>query len=121
LAGVSYWLAGVLVNSADTDEQALVCVSEPPVSTAPLWKYLRGAYGEWTRITETPGHLFLDFERVDLITFVHVALLSQVKASLFTRTNSLTLYLTPEWLEYNVADAAAANLRAQLLQNGLSR
>jgi hypothetical protein len=49
-----------------------------------LYYRLRQSYGDHRRVEDTPGHLFLEYEAPDLISFLQISVLSGFDAHLIT-------------------------------------
>jgi hypothetical protein len=70
-----------------------------------LYYKLRQACGDHRLLHEAPGHLFLDFETADVVTFIQVALSAGWDFQLLTSEDYARAFVShDEWLELALKD-----------------
>ena len=71
-----------------------------------LYYRLRESYGDRRLLTDAPGHLFLDFEAADLVTFLEVAVLCGWDAHVLPASGYARAFLShDEFVEFAADDA----------------
>lgn len=72
-----------------------------------LYYRLRQSYGDRRQLDEAPGHLFLDYEAVDLVSFIQLAALSGFDAHLIPDATgySRAFVSHDEFVEFSAKDA----------------
>jgi len=87
-----------------------------------LYYRLRQSHGDKRLIHEAPGHLFLDFEEADLISFVEVGLICGWDMYLIPTAGYGRVFVShDEWVEFAMNDPAATEkIRAELDKAGLN-
>lgn len=70
-----------------------------------LYYKLRQSFGEHRLLEEAPGHLFLDFEAADVVTFIQVALAAGWDFQLLTSEDYARAFIShDEWIELALKD-----------------
>jgi hypothetical protein len=96
------WLCRFISSCLDPRESCLLWVSEwgvwPSSENWHLYYRVRQSYADQRLLHEAPGHLFLDYEDADLVSFLELGILS-----------GWDMHLLPV-LKYGGADAARAFL-----------
>lgn len=81
-----WWFIESAIDALQFWEEALLLIGEanPVTPHLHLFYALRRSYGETKLVRETPGHLFLRFERQDLLTFVNMVYMNEWSARVVT-------------------------------------
>jgi len=116
-----YALSARLSESIGPRQTALLWVTAdniwPSSTNLHLYYKLRQAYGDRRLLARAPGHLFLDYEMPDLVSFIQVALLSGWDAHLFGDLGYGKLFVSHDsWVEVWRASKAELDLVATTLQ-----
>ncbi len=87
-----------------------------------LYYRLRQSYGDFRLIEEAPGHLFLEYETPDLISFLHLGLSAGWDMHLFLSDNVSRVVVSHDgWVEIALADKLeVARISAEIKKTGLS-
>jgi len=79
-SGQELWLARFIAQSLSPRSACLLWVTETGVWASSenwhLYYRLRQSYQNFQLIEESPGHLFLDYEEADLVSFLQIGILS---------------------------------------------
>lgn len=90
-------LADLLTQAVGPWESALLWITEWDVWTSSrnlhLFYRLRQSYGEMRLLEEAPGHLFLDYEKADLASFLQITLFNGWDAYLATSHDYARLFI----------------------------
>lgn len=74
-----------------------------------LYYRLRRSYGDTRLIEEAPSHLFLDYERPDLVSFLQLGLTAGWDIHLFPTAGHGRAFVSHDgWVAFAMTDAAAA-------------
>lgn len=88
-----------------------------------LYYKLRQSSGDPRLLEEAPGHLFLDFEAADLVTFIQVALSAGWDFQLLTSEDYARAFIShDEWIELALKDSKELEqISRNLVQAGIER
>jgi hypothetical protein len=76
---------------------------------------LRQSYGDHRLLDEAPGHLFLNYESADVVSFVQLGLLSGWDMHLVPSFGYGVVFASHDgWVEFALQEAEAADLRSTL-------
>jgi hypothetical protein len=84
-----------------------------------LYDRLRKTYGDDRMLWEAPGHLFMDYEREDLATFLVIAMLNGWEGHLLTEVDFGSVFLNRDGiLEFYTSDKAMlSEIRKHLMSS----
>lgn len=116
-------LARHLVSSLGRFQACLLWITEfgiwPSSENLHLYSRLRGSYGDHRPYWEAPGHEFLDFEVVDLATFIHVVILFGWAGYVLAGPMQPRMFIShDEWISIDCRDENAARGIATFLEEG---
>lgn len=114
------WFVDRLVNFIGPFDRAVLWVTEsgvwPSSENLHLYYRLRQAYGDKRLAEDAPGHLFLQHERIDLITFTYLCILNGWDSFLFTSQDYGRVFVShDEWITLASSDETAVKECAAIL------
>lgn len=87
-----------------------------------LYYRLRESYSDLKLLEEAPGHLFLQYEKPDLVSFLEVGILSGWKMHLMPTIGYGRAFVSEECVEFAMEESTQIeSLRAALIKAGLIR
>lgn len=113
------WFARLIEATLQPRHRLLLWVTQcgvwPSSENWHLYYRLRETYGDHRLLDEAPGHLFLEYESADVVSFVEVGLLSGWDMHLVPSFGyGLVFASHDEWVDFALQQAEAADLRTTL-------
>jgi hypothetical protein len=119
------WFCRVIESALKPREHCLLWVTRwgvwPSCENWHLYYRLRQSHGEHRLIHEAPGHLFLEFEEADLVSFVEIGLIGGWDMHLIPTVGYGRVFVShDEWVEFAADHSAEAeSITADLKKAGL--
>lgn len=119
------WFCRFIENSLQPREHCLLWVTGwavwPSSENWHLYYRLRQSYEDYRLLNEAPGHLFLQYEGADLISFLQVGLLAGWDMHLIPTAGYVRAFVShDEWVELALEDAAGMDkIKADLVKVGI--
>jgi hypothetical protein len=86
-----------------------------------LYYRIRQSYSDQRLIHEAPGHLFLEFEAADLVSFVQIGLIAGWQMHLIPTAGYGRVFCHDEWVDFAMDDSSETErIRDQLARAGLN-
>lgn len=118
------WFCQFIEVSLRPRDRCLLWVTEwrvwPSSENWYLYYRLRQSYRDHQLIEEASGHLFLDYEASDLISFLQVGLIAGMDMHLIPTVSYGRVFIShDEWVEFAMQDALELdNIKADLVKAG---
>jgi hypothetical protein len=113
------WFARLIETALQPRDRLLLWVTQcgvwPTGENWHLYYRLRESYGDHRLLDEAPGHLFLNYESADVVSFVQLGLLSGWDMHLTPSFGYGLVFASHDaWVDFALQDAEAADLRSTL-------
>jgi len=113
------WFARLIEATLQPRHRLLLWVTQcgvwPSSENWHLYYRLRETYGDHRLIDEAPGHLFLEYESADVVSFVEVGLLSGWDMHLVPSFGYGLVFVShDEWVDFALQQAEATDLLTTL-------
>jgi len=118
------WFCRLIESTLEPRDACLLWITRwgawPSSENWQLYYRLRESYSDFRLLSEAPGHLFLQYEKHDLVSFLEIGIISGWKMHLIPTVGYGRAYVHEEWVDFAMEDSSQLEpIRDALSKAGL--